>query len=113
MTLSRRLIGCATAAMLAGTAIPAEADSPPRLSDAVRRHAAREAPALQQIPMLFTPRRQTRAPALLPILIGAGLGCGLSAGAGIGSRAGVKWPIWACIGGAVWGGAIGSVISSR
>ena len=98
MTLSRRLIGCATVSMLVGIAVPAQADSPPRLSDAVRRHALREAPALQQVPMLFTPRRQTRAPALLPILIGAGVGCGLSAGAGVASRMGWKLPIGACIG---------------
>ena len=103
----------ALASMLLAIPSSALANSPAPLADTVRRHAGRESHTLTQVPTLFAPRVQKSAPALLPLLIGSGVGCGFGLYVGVASRVGVKPTAGACIGAALFGTAIGWVISAR
>jgi hypothetical protein len=65
-----------------------------------------------------TPRVQKRAPALMPLLIGAGVGCAFGAFVGYSLEEGEKVTrVWtgarACASGGALGALIGWVVSSR
>jgi hypothetical protein len=94
--------------------LPAASRAESILEAGVREARAVRPGQTQTAPVFW---RSTRAPRLLPLLVGAGVGCGAVTGLGYRFLTEYGGPLkglaLGCLGGGLWGAAIGYMVSAR